>query len=267
MCTLLILNQMSPEYPVIVAANRDEFLERPATDAQVLLEDPRTIGGVDLQSQGTWMGATADGYFVGLTNQRSFSGMDVERLSRGPLVLNTLRAGSLDAGLAFLRSLKGSDYNPFNLLLGDSQRLFVAYGRVDQPTIRIEEVPPGIQILPNDVLNSPLFPKVQRARTLLEPHDFSTLAWGDIVSILQQALSDRELPPLESVPYPSEGSQYPHELFQELQALRVALPGYGTRSATIVALQPSKVAHYLFTNNAPDQSSLEDITSLLYSSL
>lgn len=265
MCTLLILNHVSQEFPVIVAANRDEFLERPATDAQVLLEKPRAIGGVDIQSQGTWMGATEDGFFVGLTNQRSFLAADVERLSRGPLVLNTLQQGSLDAAIEYLGTLKGSDFNPFNLLFGDVDRLFVAYGRVDQDEIVVEEVPRGIHILPNDILNSQAFPKVDRAKAILGEHDLSSLTWDEVVGVLQSVLSDRDLPPLDKVIYPEEGQHYPHELFQQLQALRVDLPGYGTRSSTLVALQSGRVAHYLFTNNAPDEGSLNDITSMLYS--
>src|ERR1044071_905457 len=56
MCTLVILRHVHPEWPLVLASNRDENLARPAAGPQVLATSPRVVGGRDLERQGTWMG-------------------------------------------------------------------------------------------------------------------------------------------------------------------------------------------------------------------
>ncbi|HEY0094574.1 MAG TPA: NRDE family protein, partial [Archangium sp.] len=61
MCTILILRHVHPEWPLVLAANRDEFHARPATGPRVLLESPLAVGGRDVERGGTWMGVTHEG--------------------------------------------------------------------------------------------------------------------------------------------------------------------------------------------------------------
>ncbi|MFW5921048.1 MAG: NRDE family protein, partial [Polyangiales bacterium] len=63
MCTIVVLHHVHPRHPLIVAANRDEFYERPATPPHVLSEQPRVVGGLDRRAGGTWMGVTGGGLF------------------------------------------------------------------------------------------------------------------------------------------------------------------------------------------------------------
>ena len=99
MCTILFAFQCHSTAPLIIAANRDELYARPTRPAMRLATTPHVIlGGQDVDKGGTWLGLRDDGFFVGLTNLRSWA---PNRASRGGLVMNALYAG--DDGLHTLR--------------------------------------------------------------------------------------------------------------------------------------------------------------------
>jgi uncharacterized protein with NRDE domain len=257
MCTMVILQRVHPRYPVVVAATRDEYYARPATPPQVLSDDPRVIGGRDETSGGTWLGVTAGGLFVGLTNQRTYRAPDPALRSRGAVVLDALRTGSTAGVRALLEGLDAREHNAFNLLFGDAGELHVGYARGDDPRVAIERVPDGFHVLPNDVLDSREFPKVDRARAIADVHADP----ADLVAILR----DHDMPPLADVSVP-DGSALPRELVRQLHAVCIHTPAYGTRSASIVALEPGRVAEYWFTDGPPCTAPLRDVTSLVTSS-
>ena len=103
MCTIVVASRLRADFPLLVAANRDEFLGRPALPPAE--RSPGLIAGVDLEKGGTWLGATRAGLFVGLTNQHTEHLLGPAPRSRGEVVLGALEAGSLDAALALLRGL------------------------------------------------------------------------------------------------------------------------------------------------------------------
>lgn len=260
MCTVVVLNGVRRDFPVVLATNRDEFFARPSSGAIRLLEQPKTVGGRDLVSNGSWMGVTEQGLFVGVTNQRSFHAPDRSKRSRGEVVINALKLGQSDAIADMLRTLDAREFNGFNLLWGDAQALFVGYAREDAAPITIEPVPQGIHVLPNDRLDCSDFPKVQRALALIDPFardDFDVLS-----EALKRMLSDRQRPPLEQVPTPQAESPLNRDMLRELSALCIRTPLYGTRSSTIVALAPGKVGQYLYADGPPDQAQFADVTGL-----
>jgi uncharacterized protein with NRDE domain len=261
MCTIIALHQIHPEYPVIIAANRDEFYARPSSPPRVLLEEPRAIGGVDGRKGGSWMGVTAQGFFVGLTNQRTWGAADGARRSRGEVVVEALRAGDTHSAEGYLRSLRPADYNPFSLLFGDAGGLKVAYLHEGMQAPEVQAVPPGVHVLPNDRLDAPSFPKVERAQALLK--GYARQPWPQLRGRLVEVLADGALPPLERAPVPPPGSLFPRALAHRLEALCIKTPVYGTRSATIAALSPGAVAAYLFADQAPAPGRFEDMTGLL----
>jgi uncharacterized protein with NRDE domain len=261
MCTIVILRQVHPEWPLVLAANRDEFHARPATGPQVLLESPRAVGGRDVERGGSWMGVTNEGLFVGLTNQRGGRGLGPAPRSRGEVVLRALAAGSVEAIERYLDTLPGDEFLPFNLLYGDARQLRVAYARAGERRLRREDVPPGIHVLPNDVLDSPALPKVERARLLAAR--VAHRPWPELEAGLKGLLADTDLPALEQVPLPASGEDLPRDFLRQLQALCIHTPLYGTRSSTLVALAPGRVGHYLASDTAPCQGPWNDITGLL----
>jgi hypothetical protein len=168
MCTLIALHRVAGASGTLVAANRDEFYARPTRPPEQLA--PRVVAGVDVSQGGTWLGVHASGLFVGLTNQRSFGGRDPSKQTRGAVVTDALAAGGLDASLQVVAGLDAREYNGFNLLLGDGDRLFVAYARPEQREVELHPLAPGVHVLGNDRLQSPDFPKAARIAADAEQH-------------------------------------------------------------------------------------------------
>ncbi len=261
MCTILYLHRVHPELPLIIAANRDEYYARPSAVPQLLHAQPLAVGGVDLKAGGTWLGANQHGIVVGLTNQRTFRAPDPSARSRGEVVRAALCARSGEEIADRLRRLEPARYNAFNLLFGDASGLYVAYVRPDQREPSIEPAPTGVQVLPNDRIGAPGFPRAERARTLALP--IGTEPWPRLRQSLATVLGDHERPAFEQVPEPP-----PHASIDRLHLWRagaICTHGeiYGTCSATIIACTEGGVASYLYAHGTACRTPFADYTHLL----
>lgn len=260
MCTIILLHQVVEAYPLVVAANRDEAKNRPWSPP--MWHPPATAGapwilsGVDHEKGGTWMGANDRGLFVGLTNQPppSPGAIDRGRRSRGEVVRDALSQRALGDVRAYLETLDGRDYNGFNLVYGDGEKLEVAYARPDVSRLRFAEVVPGLHVLPNGTIDLPM-PKVARVYERLEAvaPDASWPVWRDA---LTATLADRRRPAPEEL---DADSPWPLDIRRALQALVVDLPEYGTSSATLAALSKDGLAHYAFAATPPDRGSFASL--------
>jgi uncharacterized protein with NRDE domain len=270
MCTIVILNRVVQDYPIVVAANRDEFYARTAGAPRVIAEgsasSPRIVGGVDLEHGGSWLGVTAGGLIVALTNQRQLEGPDGRRRSRGHVVVEALRCGSAEGVRHYLAGIDPDDYNPFNLLHGDADGLEASYVRPGLAIVS-EPVAEGVHVLPNDRLNAGGFPKVARALELARrlPTD-----WAELRPELVTMLADHREPPLEAIEVPpahhdSRRTTLPltRELLRRLGALCVHTEIYGTRSATLIALERGAIGAYWFADGAPCRTPFRDVTQLV----
>jgi uncharacterized protein with NRDE domain len=138
MCTLAIYLYVFPQFPVVVAANRDEYLARPAAAPTMLGERPLVIGGKDLRAGGTWLAINEFGLIAGLLNRRSDLPADANRRSRGLLCLDALKHKTVAEALRFVTDQDPERYNPFNLLLASREGAAVAHnrqGRIDSTTL------------------------------------------------------------------------------------------------------------------------------------
>src|SRR5690349_8113988 len=102
MCTLIAAVRQFPGFPLVIAANRDEFLGRPSTPPRLWSGEAPFLAPRDEQAGGTWLGLTPTGMFVGVTNRFGVP-KDGKRSSRGMLVVDALRkptAAALHADLA-----------------------------------------------------------------------------------------------------------------------------------------------------------------------
>lgn len=261
MCTILVASRIRDDLPLIVAANRDEFLGRAALPPHEVR--PGVLAGVDQARGGSWLGATRSGLFVGLTNQHTERLMAEAPRSRGEVVLGALDAGSLEAAVAYVRALDPALYNPFNLLLGDARRLFVAYSW-QGPHMEISELPPGVHVLANDRLRSPLYPKTLRAEALAAP--WLAQPWPAMRDGLVSMLADHQLP--EGDPLGPVCDELLRPVSHQLQALCVHTEhNYGTRSASLVAVGPAGLARYQFADGSPCVTPFVDVLPALPASL
>lgn len=162
MCTLAIYYRSFADYPVVVAANRDEYLARPALRPTVLCDEPRVVGGKDLQAGGTWLGVSAHGLVAGLLNRRNGDAANDPTLrSRGLLCLDALKHRNAAAAADYVARQSGSAYNPFNLLIASRAAAFVAYNRFGK--IEVVELDPGFHLLTNIDVDDFECPRISRS--------------------------------------------------------------------------------------------------------
>lgn len=252
MCTIVLMRGVHPSIPLVVAANRDEFYAREASAPRVVAEAPRIVCGLDAERGGTWMGATERGFFVGVTNQRTWFPADKALRSRGDVALRALRAGSIERVEELLEREDAREYNAFNLVFGDARELRVAYARgAEASAIRVEPVPHGVHVLPNDCLDSDQFPKVERSRARATALATAAEAWPDLAHELGLLLADHTTPDPQTVSAPPPGSPMPQEMVVQLHATCIHTPIYGTRSATLLALDQARVLDYRFADGSP----------------
>ena len=90
MCLINFHVQDHPIYRLIVAANRDEFYERPTAPAHFWEDKPHLLAGRDLSQRGTWLGISKTGRFAALTNYRDASKQQSNFRSRGEIVTDFL---------------------------------------------------------------------------------------------------------------------------------------------------------------------------------
>lgn len=129
MCTIFVIRDQLAGHPMVIAANRDEMLDRPWSAPRLVGERPRIVMPRDDDAGGTWIGLNDTGLLVAITN-RLFWTTDPARPSRGILCRDALGCDDLDAALAMVRAAtSAAAYNGFNLLLADAGRARVlTYG-------------------------------------------------------------------------------------------------------------------------------------------
>jgi uncharacterized protein with NRDE domain len=230
-CLLIVLAQTHRDLPLVVGANRDELLDRPAVPMTVLRDaNPRIVGGRDELAGGTWLAVNDAGVVAGLTNRPATK--DTTKRSRGELPIALAAHTSARAAVdALLAELRPSDYNPAWLLVGDRDSLFaVDMTGTDNPTI--EALPPGIHVLENRALGEPS-PKVDQVRALLAGAE--DLDAGDLVDRLQTVLADHHVPEGATPTRAGDGEPIP----AEVKAACVHTERYGTRWSSIVTVPAS----------------------------
>jgi uncharacterized protein with NRDE domain len=223
MCLVLLALNSHPEYRLIVAANRDEFYDRPTAPAEFWSDAPSVLGGRDLQAGGSWLGVTRDGRFAAVTNYRQGAREPTATRSRGLLVSDFLTGDS--GGLEYMDQVErdAALYNGFNLLAGDSTSLFYYSNREG----RLRSLSPGVYGLSNHLLDTP-WPKVTATKSAFGAvlnHE-----GAELTEELLKLLSNRDRPVDNQLP--STGISVEWERL--LSAAFITSAEYGTRSSTVV---------------------------------
>lgn len=231
MCLIVFAWRVIPGVPVIAAANRDEYYDRPATPAGPWPGHPNVIAGRDLKFGGSWMGVTLDGpggpKFAALTNIRGPQERRADAPSRGALVAEYL-TGELSAP-EYLEHIApdSQDYNGFNLVLGDRDALYWYSNRGGDDARNGKALEPGIYGISNGLLDAP-WPKVLRTKAQFA----SLLCQGAPEEAYFEMLADTTRAP--DLRLPETG--VPLDLERVLSAVCIETPGYGTRTSTVVKL-------------------------------
>ncbi|WP_394840179.1 NRDE family protein [Pendulispora rubella] len=223
MCLIAIAWQTHPDFPLVVAANRDEWRARPTEPLGWWHDVPGLLAGRDVKAGGTWMGVTHEGRFAAVTNFRDPSDARDNALSRGKLVTDFLR--DTDPPEAFFARLAGraSQYNGFNLIGGDRTSLFYLGSR----EARVRAIAPGVHGLSNHTLDEP-WPKVRRARVAME----SALRDPDPTVHLFAMLADTAIAPDDELPDTGVGLEWERRLSPPL----ITGEAYGSRTSSVLTV-------------------------------
>jgi uncharacterized protein with NRDE domain len=224
-CLVLIALDSHPDYSLIVAANRDEFYDRPTAPAEFWADASSVLAGRDLKAGGTWLGIDRKGRLAAVTNYRQGQRESEAPRSRGHLVSDFLKK-EIGAQDHMERVHRESDlYNGFNLLAYDAGGLFYYSNREG----RIRSLRPGVYGLSNHLLDTP-WPKVVSSKSA-----FGALLRSEASELtdhLFALLADRTRPTEELLPATGIGKEWE----RLLSSAFIESPDYGTRSSTVVLL-------------------------------
>ncbi len=183
MCSVVIASRPGRDWPVIVAANRDEMADRPwKPPARHWRDRPEVIAGLDEVGGGTWLGLNDDGLLAGVMNRVGSLGPDPERRSRGELVLEALDHADAAAAVAALAAIDAEAYRPFNMVVVDNHTVYWLRSLgVDR--VEAHAVPAGVHMLTAHDLNDSASPRIAaylprfRAAPLPDPEEDEWDAW------------------------------------------------------------------------------------------
>lgn len=228
MCLIAVAWNTDPELPLVLVANRDEFHGRPSLPLARWREQPRVLGGRDLQAGGGWLALHESGRLAAVTNVRAMA-TQAGRLSRGQLVGDFVAGRDTALAYARAREADGADYGPFNLLAWDGSGFAIASNT--PPASRMLE--PGIFAVSNGSFDEE-WPKQRRLAQRLG-------AWlrqrgaghGETLEPLLAALADSSAAPDAELPDTGGGL----ERERWLSAAFIHSPSYGTRASSIVLVR------------------------------
>lgn len=222
MCLITFQWQPNADHKLILSANRDEFLHRPALALQPWQDVDGVYAGKDLSQGGTWLGIHRSGRFAALTNHRDMRNKGPENpISRGNLVLDFLT--SQISAMDYLSALEDQShlFAGYNLLVADHNQLAYFSNRSGQTAQVLE---PGIYGLSNALLNTP-WPKVTSATNSLsnwlKTPNSQQPSLAELLSSKTMA-NDNELP----------DTGIGIDMERVLSCQKIVTPNYGTRCST-----------------------------------
>lgn len=198
MCTLVILRRRGHEWPLLLAANRDEMRDRPAAPPSRHWEDrPEVVAGLDELGGGSWLGMNDSGLAAAVMNREGTLGPQDGKRSRGELVLEALDHAEAGAAAGALADLHPVAYRPFNLILADARDAYwLRHGGDGE--IRVHPVPPGLHMLTatdlDDLDNPRIRANLSRFRES-EPPDPNRGQWDAWKSLLASRAYPEEAGP------------------------------------------------------------------------
>lgn len=246
MCTLVILRRPGHDWPLLLAANRDEMAGRPwKPPARHWPDRGDVVGGIDLESGGSWLARNDQGVVAAILNRVGTLGPAPGKRSRGELVLESLDHADAGSAAVALADLDPSAWRPFNLMVADNMSVWWLAAREGARAVIVERIPEGISMLTAHDLNDadsdriahylPMF----RAAATPDPENGD---WEEWKALLASRESDSDHFGAMSI---------------------VTGTGFGTLSGSLLAL-PSKEAPdprgvWLFASGRPGEATYEAV--------
>jgi uncharacterized protein with NRDE domain len=251
-CTLILYYQQLQDYPIVVAANRDEYYARKARGPHLLQQAPCIYAGKDEHAGGTWLGVNEFGLVVGIVNRHSSQLQDPTRRSRGLLCVDLLRQKNARmARDTLVAAGRARPYNSFYLVWADDRHAYVAYNEVE---ITIRTLSPGRYLLTNSsLIDLALLTPSGLGELLTEPVpaglDALLGALGEVCK------SHQQMPRVVDPPNEDRGDR----------AICVhASEQYGTVSSSLVAIgRDRSLSRYLHAEGPPCCTPYRDCSALL----
>ncbi|MBK9163818.1 MAG: NRDE family protein [Acidobacteria bacterium] len=228
MCLIVFEISEDPARGLLLAANRDEFYDRPTLAAAAWEDAPEIYSGRDLVGGGTWLGISQSRRFAAVTNYRDPKAPKGSR-SRGELVSGFLSSGISTRDYLDTLASVANEFSGFNLIVGEASSGGIEAAYFSNREGLIRRLEPGVYGLSNHLLDTP-WPKVRRARKL-----FSTAA-ADDDNALFELLSDRTFASDDELPDTGIGL----ERERLLSPIFIETPIYGTRCSTVVRLNADR---------------------------
>lgn len=232
MCTVITLQRPGHVWPLLLAANRDERLDRIwDPPAAYWPQQPDVTGGRDRLGGGTWMGMNRSGLVAAVLNRPGSLGPAAGKRSRGDLPLLALAHAHAAAAAAAIAGLDGSAYRSFNMVLADPQEVWFVRNLGDGPP-EPHRLPPGLHMVTAHDPDDRSSPRVARhlprftAAPAPEPPDWSV--WEDL-------LADHAGPPDAALTVPDTG-------------------GFGTVCGSLVSLSAAGEATWRFSDGPPGEA-------------
>ncbi|MBU2091807.1 MAG: NRDE family protein [Alphaproteobacteria bacterium] len=250
MCTVVLLHRPGHDWPVLIAANRDEMAGRPwQPPARHWTDRPEVVAGLDVLAGGSWLGLNDHGVVAAMLNRVGSLGPAPGKRSRGELVLEALDHADAAAAADALAFLDPAAYRPFNMLLADSEGAFWvrSLGEASHK-IDITIVAPGLHMLTAHDLDDP-----QSARILHHKPRFEAATapnpdtgdWQDWQALMASTEHEESAGPRGAMTIHGEG-------------------GFGTVSASLIALPRPRIEKtgrpvWLFSAGAPDTAAFAPV--------
>ncbi|MCB1971416.1 MAG: NRDE family protein [Geminicoccaceae bacterium] len=245
MCTLVMLRRPTHEqWPVLIAANRDELSTRPARPPGRYWEDRDEIrAGLDVEAGGSWFGVNDYGVMAAVLNRRGTLGPEAGKRSRGELVLEALDYADAEAAAAALAHLDPEGWRPFNLIIADNRDAFWIRHAGDGMLSSIP-ILNGVTMATAGELNDTDSARVRRYLPLFRSAEAPDPGKGDWSSwqLLLSSTSSETGDPRDAMCIRTDGA-------------------YGTVSSSLLAL-PADIGDppaWLFADGPPDRAAYEPV--------
>jgi len=252
MCLILVAWQSHPDYPLVIAANRDEFYARRTRPAAWWGQAVSLLGGRDEEAGGTWLGINRRGRVAMLTNVRAPDERNAHAPSRGLLVLSALQSAAPISGWISESARSAASFNGYNLLVGealpvpargmDAQLLYTS-NRTPTGLTDPRALAPGIYGLSNAQLDTP-WPKMARGVAGFACQVASKVDTDSLLRLMasREIARDSELP----------NTGVPLDWERALSAIQIRAKGYGTRATTILTVRRDGTVNFLERTFATD---------------